>query len=212
MAATLRLCDVFGGILVADEFCQRANSELAQEIARILNQGFQRNRPLIKCTGDDNQPTAFSCFGPKLFALRTSLGDNATETRTIFIQMKQRTRKDIPISLPRAEFDRRALALRNRLLAWRFAILGRIKVDPTLADPRLEDRGNQIGLPLLSIAGPKTRETIVAALVEQQAALAADRADSLAGEILEVVFAIAELNDVGWHAVRPKDVAREFNR
>ena len=67
------------------------------------------------------------------------LGDDATETRILSVRMTQRTRSDIPISLPRAQFDAEALVLRTRLLAWRFANHGKIKIDPTLASPELED-------------------------------------------------------------------------
>ncbi len=115
-AATLRLLDVFGGTLVADEFDFKRDTELAATLSQILNQGFQSNRPLVKCTGEDNAPRPFTCFGPKLFALRKTFPDDATETRTLSIYMRQRTRNDIPLSLPRAQFDTEALALRNRLL------------------------------------------------------------------------------------------------
>jgi hypothetical protein len=208
-AATLRMIDVFGGTLIADEFDQGRDSDLATAIAQILNQGFQRNRPLVKCDGESNQPRAFRCFGPKIFALRKRLGDDATESRTISIYMKQRTRSDIPLTLPRAQFDAEALALRNRLLAFRFANLGRVEIDSDLESPDLEDRANQIGLPLLSVArSDAVRRRIVAALREQQGATAADRSDSLAGEVFGAILAIAGPGDI----VRPKDVAGQVNR
>ncbi len=138
-AATLRLSDVFGGTLVADEYGQR-ETELAAELTRILNQGFQGNRPLVKCDGESNTPRPFRCFSPKRFALRKGFADDATETGTLSIRMQQRTRDDIPIHPPRARFDREALALRNRLPAWRFANLGRITIDPALADHWAEIR------------------------------------------------------------------------
>ncbi len=207
-AATLRLLDVFGGTLVADEFDQK-HTELAAELTRILNQGFQRNRPLIRCDGEANAPRAFYCFGPKLFALRRGLGDDATETRTLSIRMTQRTREDIPINLPRRQFDTEALALRNRLLGWRFANLGRIAIDPAMVDPRLEDRYNQIGLPLLAVSRTdEARERTIEALIAQQGSVAADRADSLAGEVFEAALATAQPGEL----VRPGDVAKEVNR
>lgn len=208
-AATLRLIDIFGGTLVADEFDQRRDTELAAELTRILNQGFQRNRPLVKCDGEHNAPRPFRCFGPKVFALRQRLADDATETRTLSVMMTQRTRSDIPISLPRKQFDRESLAIRNRLLAWRFAYYGKIAPDPSLADPRLEDRFNQIAAPLLAVARDGgCRAAIVAALLNQQGDIAADRADSQAGE----VFAAAECIGSSGGEIRPGDVAAEVNR
>ncbi len=208
-AAVLRLLDMFGGTVVADEFDAAHNSELASDLNRILNQGFQFGRPLIKCDGENNAPRPFRCFGPKLFALRKSLGDDATESRTLSIQMQQRTRGDIPLSLPRQRFSREALELRNMLLAWRFANRGRISIDPTLADPDLEDRYNQIGLPLLSVARTAdTRRQIVEALREQQGNVAADRGDTLAGAVFEAVLALVQAG----RPIRPGDVAQEANR
>lgn len=208
-AATLRLLDVFGGTLVADEFDHAHDTDLAADITRILNQGFQRGRPLVRCDGERNVPRAFRCFGPKLFALRKGFGDNATESRTLTVRMRGRTRKDVPISLPRVQFDRESLALRNRLLAWRFANLGRIRIDPTLAVPDLEDRLNQIGLPLLAVARTaESRERIVDALRGQQGAIAERFADTLAGEVFAVVVDTCHLGDV----IRPGEISAEVNR
>lgn len=208
-AAMLRLVHTFGGTLICDEFDQRKDTDLASEIARILNQGFQRNRPLVRCEGDHNRPTPFRCFGPKIFALRKGLGDDATETRTISIRMRQRTRKSVPINLPRQRFDQEALLLRNRLLAWRFENLGKRPIDAVEIVEGLEDRLNQIGRPLMAVAAtPEAKTSVIAALRAQQESVAADRSDSLAGEVFEVALAIGEVGGI----VRPADVAREFNK
>lgn len=208
-AATLRMLDIFGGTLVADEFDQGKDTELAADLNRILNQGFQQCRPLIKCDGESNQPRPFRCFGPKVFALRGRLADDATESRTLSIHMQQRTRKDIPINLPREPFDNEARHLRSQLLAWRLANLGRIRLDPSLADPKLEDRANQIGLPLLSVARSEdARGRIITALKDQQAGVAAERADTISGEILEAILAIANPGDT----IRPGEAADAVNR
>lgn len=207
-AATLRLLDKYGGTLIADEFDQAHNTELASDLNRVLNQGFQRCRPLIKCDGEKNEPRPFKCFGPKVFALRCGFGDDATESRTLSIWMKGRTRDDIPRNLPRVEFDAEAKALRNRMLGWRFANYGKFAIDPQLADEDLEDRLNQIGLPLLAVApDDETRERIVSALHDQQEKITAAARDTLAGEIFSVVCQVADTANV----VRPKTVADEIN-
>jgi hypothetical protein len=207
-AATLRLLHHFGGTLCADEYDGR-DTELTAELTKIINQGFQRNRPLVRCEGDDKVPTPFRCYSPKIFSMRKGFGDDATQSRLITIHMRARTRENIPISLPRETFDREALALRNRMLAYRFAYWGSVKIDPKHADPGLEDRSNQIGLPLLAVSGTEEgRKRIVEALRQQQRALAADRADSWASEVLEAALAIGKIGGV----VRPGDVAKEVNR
>jgi hypothetical protein len=208
-AATLRMIDTLRGTLIADEFDGNHDTELTAEITRILNQGFQRNRPLVKCVGDACEPRAFSCYGPKLFSLRKRLGDDASESRTISIRMTQRMRDDIPRSLPRKRFDAEALAIRNRLLYWRFIRFGSVQVDEKLADKGLEDRGNQIALPLLSLAqNPEVREIIVAALRQQQADVAADRSESWAGEVLAAALVIGQPGG----KVRPTTIAAQINR
>ena len=207
-AAILRMLDRLGGTLVCDEFDHASDTELAANLTKILNQGFQRRRPLIKCVGEDNTPTPFKCYGPKIFALRQGLGDDATESRIISIRMHQRTRGDIPLTLPRARFDAEALAIRNRLLAWRFRRIGQVSTRPELANALLEDRHNQIGLPLLSIArSADVRQRIVDALRSQQESVAQERADSLAGEVLAVIVEIHSPDET----VRPGLVAREVN-
>ena len=118
-AATLRLLDLFQGTLVSDEFDQ-GDTELASAINKVILQGFQRNRPIVKCCGDANEPIAFGCYGPKLFALRKGFADDAAESRMISVHMIH-PRGAAPICLIRLPFDAAALAIRNRLLAWRFA-------------------------------------------------------------------------------------------
>jgi hypothetical protein len=144
-----------------------------------------------------------------VFALRGRLGDDATESRTLSIQMAQRTRGDIPLSLPRVTFDAEALALRNRLLGWRFVRYGNVHIDPALADAQLEDRANQIGLPLLAVARTdETRRQVVGVLRRQQGSLAASRAETLAGEVFAVIVAMADVGDT----VRPSEVAKRVNQ
>ena len=153
------------------------NSELAMEVTRLINLGFQRGVNLIKCDGENNNPRPFKCYGPKIFALRGKFPDDASETRMISIWMQQRTRDDIPLNLPRTEFDAEALALRNKLLAYRFQNYDKIKTDPKHIDGRLEDRANQIGACLMAVAGTvEGRKRIVYALLEQQQNVASDRA------------------------------------
>lgn len=209
-AAILRLLDSLQGTLVVDEFDHNRNSELASAVAQILNQGFQRGRPIVKCVGDDNKPRPFRCFGPKLFALRRGFADDATESRTLSIRMKGRTRRDTPLNLPRAESEREALALRNKLLAWRFTNFGKVKLNPRLADPTLEDRLNQIGLPLLSVAeGQSVRAIVLKALRDTQARITSDRLDTLAGEVWQVILelGLAKPGEV----IRPGKVAERLN-
>jgi len=205
----LRIIDRHGGTMVIDEFDPQQGSALTADITKILNQGFQRNRPLLKCVGDAFVVTPFNCFGPKVLALRGSWGDDATESRMIAIHMGQRTRNDIPLSLPRSQFDSEALALRNRLLAWRFSHYDSVEVNPALASSTLEDRSNQIGLPLLSLAGSaEVRDKIVAALAAQAQRTADARSDTVPGEVLAAILATVRPGAVFY----PDAVAQAVNQ
>ena len=57
-AAILRLVDTFGGTLLCDEFDIR-DTDLTAAVSKIVNQGFQKNRPIVKCVGDDHEPKPF---------------------------------------------------------------------------------------------------------------------------------------------------------
>ena len=74
-------------------------------------------------------------------------------------------RPDIPISLP-PEMRDEALALRNRLLHFRFAEFFKIKTDASVFIDGVEPRLNQMALPLLSLVEePGLRAEIEAMLV-----------------------------------------------
>lgn len=187
-AATRRIVDAFRGTLVADEQDSRGDTDLTSTMAKILNQGFQRGRPLIYCEGDGDswRPRKFEIFGPKILATRGRLGDDATESRCLTIQIEQRTREDVPRNLPRHQFDTESLALRNKLLLWRFRNWHAVELDERLAVEGIEDRSNQIAVPLLSIVrDASARATIVSLLRGVQREIQTQKADSWAGQIVE---------------------------
>jgi hypothetical protein len=131
--------DAFGGTLVLDEADFRF-SDATAELTKILNNG----------TAELN-PTAFRVFGPKLVAMRRDFADQALESRFLTEETGQRSlRSDIPIHLPR-EMREEALALRNRLLAWRFHGRASAKPDPSRLVSGIAPRLNQTALALLSI-------------------------------------------------------------
>jgi hypothetical protein len=96
-------------------------------------------------------PRAYHVFGPKIVATRGSFDDRALESRFLTEEMgQQRLRDDVPINLPQSH-KAEALALRNKLLMFRFRNLHRCVVADHLVDRTIEPRLNQIFLPLLSI-------------------------------------------------------------
>jgi hypothetical protein len=186
-AVLRRTIDSVRGTLVGDEQDMAGDSDLFSAMTKILNQGFQRGRPLLLCAptrSADWKPQSFHIFGPKVLVSRLAFKDDALESRFFTVWMRSRTRDDIPLNLPRSEFDAAALSLRNKLTMWRFRNWNEVEIDPSLRIEGVEDRLNQIAIPLLSAVRNETyRQALVAAVHRSQAAIVERWADSLAGRI-----------------------------
>ena len=207
-----RLIDTWRGTVVADEQDFRGDHDLTGAFVKMLNQGFQRGKPIVVCdmSGDNPTPQMFEVFGPKLLVTRRRFPDDALESRCFTVQMYQRTRTDIPRNLLRSQFDAAALALRNKLLRWRFERYRQVQLDPLLAVEGMEDRLNQIGIPLLStVSCNKARSEIVAHLKKIHSELIRDWADSAHGMLFECLQHLWRDPDV---EVSVGNVAEEFNR
>lgn len=184
------ILDRFGGTLILDEADFRFSDEKA-EIVKILNNGNVRGVPVLRTIitrQREFNPQAFHVFGPKVVASRGAYHDQGLESRFITEEMVPRKlRPDIPINLPSA-FKEEARELRSKLLLYRFRRRSEIVLDQTLADPRLEPRFNQILLPLLSIAGNSDLRVVLRdAALNVQAALIADRGQSIEARVLEAL-------------------------
>lgn len=171
--------DAFGGTLALDEADLRF-SDATADLTKILNNGSMNGLPVLRTMTNRHRelnPQAFKVFGPKLIAMRGSFADEALESRFLTERTGSRQmRSDIDISIPermRAE----ALALRNRLLAWRFMTRHHVSIDPSRAVGGLSPRGNQMALPLLSLIDDAAlRDRIADDLVAGEARVATKRA------------------------------------
>ena len=150
-APIYRLIERFRGTVILEEADFRDSTEKG-EVVTILNAGFERGRPVIRCAADDPstlQP--IPCYGPKVFATRFKFRDVALEARCMIMKMEETNRDDIPPILGRL-FREEIAGLRKKLLMWRLRNLNQI--DPSTIDlinlengNRLEPRLKQIGLP-----------------------------------------------------------------
>ena len=184
------ILDAFGGTLILDEADFRFSDEKA-EIVKILNNGNVRGIPVLRTMMNRQRefnPQAFQVFGPKIVASRGTYHDQGLESRFITEEMGGRQlRPEVPINLP-PSFKDEARALRNKLLLYRFRRRPEVALDPSLADPALEPRLNQILLPLLSVVGdPELRAALRAAALDAQSALVAERGLSIEAQVLEVL-------------------------
>jgi hypothetical protein len=195
--------DAFRGTLIFDEADFRFSDEKA-EIVKILNNGNVRGLPVLRTIMNRQKefnPQAFQVFGPKIVATRGRYDDKGLESRFITEDMgARRLRGDIPINLPDG-FGEEARELRNKLLLYRFHRRFEVKLDPDLADPKLEPRLNQILLPLLSvIRDPQLRADLRSVALEAQANLVAERGLLAEAQVLEI---LAELMATTERAVVP---------
>lgn len=189
------ILNTFRGTLVLDEADFRFSDEKA-ELSKILNNGNVRDFPVLRTMINQKKefdPTAFDVYGPKIVAMRRSFEDAALESRFITEEMGERPlRADIPINLPNSQKSE-ALALRNKLLAYRFAYFSRIKVDDRLVNRALSPRLNQILVPLLSIVDDeKLRDEIRSVAHSLEEDLAAERNASPEAQLLEVIMSLME--------------------
>ena len=189
------ILNTFRGTLVLDEADFRFSDEKA-ELSKILNNGNVRDFPVLRTMVNQKKefdPSAFDVYGPKIVAMRRSFEDAALESRFITEEMGERPlRTDIPINLPNSQKSE-ALALRNKLLSYRFAYFSRVKIDRTLVNRALSPRLNQILVPLLSIVDDEElRAEIrqVANALEDD--LIAERNASPEAQLLEVIMSLME--------------------
>lgn len=203
--------DTFRGTLILDEADFRMSDEKA-ELVKILNNGNVRGFPVLRAQMTPQKtfdPRAFTVFGPKVVAMRQSFDDQALESRFLTEAMGGRQlRSDIPINLP-VQQEEEATHLRNRLLTYRFRRLPSIAVDPSLNDPTLSPRLNQILLPLLSIVDDAdVRERIKEAAHGVERELAVERASTSEAALLA---ALCELLGEGERdAIPVADITKRF--
>ena len=203
----------FGGTLVLDEADLRF-SDATADLTKILNNGNMKGLPVLRTMTNRHRelnPQAFKVFGPKIIAMRESFTDEALESRFLTEETGGRPlRGDISIHLPDT-MKIEALALRNKLLAWRFATRNHVAIDPDRLIDGISPRGNQTALALLSLIDDFTlREAIGTHLAIGQARAAAKRAT------LPHVAMVGVLNDMFASTPTPylplADVAQQFNQ
>jgi hypothetical protein len=207
------MLDLFRGTLLIDEADFRFSDERAQ-ITKILNNGNARGFPVLRTespNGREFNPRAFQVFGPKIVAMRANFDDHALESRFITEHTGGRTlRSDIPVNLPPSQATE-ALALRNKLLMYRFRNRDRLSSADLVLDTKLEPRVRQIYTPLTAvIADDDTRADLVAIAEGFDARIRSERGSSLEAQVATVLRALTISRDT---AVLPvKDVTVLFNQ
>src|SRR5438132_2151518 len=206
-----RILDSMRGTLIVDEGDFRFSDEKA-ELVKILNNGNGRGFPVLRSesvSGREFSPRAYSVFGPKLIATRGYFQDRALESRCLTEETGGRKlRDDIPINLT-AEYKREALALRNKLLMFRFRSFRKRGIDSSLVDRSIEPRLAQIFVPLLSvIEDAGARQALRQVARDYHREMVADRGMDMEAQVLEI---IRELQESSYGAgLSIKEIASRF--
>jgi hypothetical protein len=148
--ALFRTIDLIRGTMAVDE-ADFKNSAEWSDVAKVLNNGYSVGTPVIRCNKNTFDPECFHVFGPKIISTRNRFEDEATETRCLTLETKeQKVSAHIPLQLP-LTFDQEALALRNKLLRWRFDNFDSVTVKEE-GLRGLFARSGQIGASLAAVA------------------------------------------------------------
>jgi hypothetical protein len=189
-----RIIDAFRGTLIVDEADFRLSDERSEAV-KILNNGNAKGFPVLRTEVTPKRefnPTAYNVFGPKLVATRSFFEDRALESRCITEEMGQyQLRDDIPINLS-SDYKEEALALRNKLLLFRFRNLRAAQTHASLVDRTIEPRLNQVFVPLLSIIeDAQARKDLRELARSYNHQIIADRGMDTEARVLEVIRDLA---------------------
>jgi len=90
-AALFRSIEAYEPTLFLDEAdTYLSGRHVNEDLRGVLNAGHQRGGKVIKCVGDNAEPTAFNCFAPVAIAL-IGKPPGTVEDRSIPVQMRRKT-------------------------------------------------------------------------------------------------------------------------
>lgn len=184
--------------LKLDEFDVEFSNE-KNEIIKILNCGFEKNKPVMRCKTDDPDTIEFhNTFCPKLIATRYRFRDLALESRCITEEMKITVRKDIPIILPKKFYEKQK-ELQKKLLKFRLDYYHLIKDDISeeIQKELEEDTDRRVlqatssFLYLTEI--PELKEVLRSFIKEYNTTLIKERQDSKTGIVVNALFDLLKI-------------------
>jgi hypothetical protein len=195
VSPVFHILDAFRGTLVLDEADFRFSDEKA-EIVKILNNGNVSGMPVLRTMQNHRRefnPQAFQVFGPKVVAMRGAYGDRALESRFLTEVMgNSALRGDIPLNLT-AAMRAEALALRNKLLLYRFRNRNGLRFTSGSQIGGVSPRINQILLPLLQIVDdPAVRRALVGFARTAHEGIIAERGLTMEAQLLEIIRELLE--------------------
>lgn len=220
-APIYRMLKRWSGTMILDE-ADLQNGDEYHEVVKILNCGFERNRPVIRAVKDNpDKIQILPTFGPKVFATRRRFKDAALEARCLTEIMNETARTDIPATLT-APFYKEQEELRNKLLLFRLRNFQAIQPEQsvTLDLQGIEPRLKQISACFASLfAGQpevlRDYQTFISQhqreLVEQRAATTVGQIVSKLFELIESATIVTNVTNVTLIPISAGDIAEKLN-
>jgi len=209
-APIYRMIKRWGGTIVFDESDFR-NSTESGEIVKILNCGFEANKPVIRCLKDNPDTIQFlPTYSPKVFSSRRTFSDKALESRCLTEIMLETARTDIPSILLPAFYERRQQLI-NKLLMFRFQYYD--KIDPDVVQSidlgNIEKRLKQatLNFAVLINSIPELMKSFKQFLSEYNENLVEERYSTTEGMIIETIF---KLRESGSEHMSSQDIAESM--
>jgi hypothetical protein len=188
-APIYRVINQWRGTAVFDEFTLGKSDE-TEDIVQILNCGFQRGKPVLRCKdGNYSQVECFDPFGAKILACRKPFEDKALESRCITEIIRETDRNDIPIDLGENFYRERTL-LQNKLLLYRLRNWDKIRHDENIRIDfgHIQPRIKQAYLPftVLFEQDEKTLGEFITTVKKHNASFIEENATTIEGCIVKI--------------------------
>lgn len=163
-----RWLDKYPGTLFLDE-ADFWGTDKRNVITQILNGGNSRDGGVSRCDGPGFKPRLYNSFGPKVLASRQPYKDDALESRFLTHNSYEKTRSDIPLSIPTFYEWEDMIGLRNRLLGFRLNYFSKVDTEMIIDDVKNYDaRMAEIILPLFQTSGEKTIPVDIKEFLDEQ--------------------------------------------
>ncbi len=185
----------FRGTVIMEE-ADFGDSTEKSEVVTILNCGFEKNRPVIRCSRDNpDNLEILPCYGPKVFATRGAFTDKALEARCLTFIMEETDREDMPPLLG-SKFFARANKIRSKLLKWRLEHYEDIDADAIEdidlgpLEPRLKQVGLPFAIPFKDM--PEVLNRFRSFMKDYGDELIAERNESTTGRVVAALLKVAQ--------------------
>jgi hypothetical protein len=208
-APIYRMIKRWKGTIILDEADFRESSE-KNEVITILNCGFEKGRPVIRCYKENPDDLQFlPTFCPKIIATRRTFNDKALESRCLTEIMKETDRNDISVILPKKFFDEEA-KLRNKLLMFRFDWRSKIDTETVQGldlgdiEPRLKQATSSFAILFFNM--PELMKMFKEFLQKYNRELIEERATSFEGMIVNSINSLLKNSDI----ITPSDITEKI--